>query len=329
MIRSARAFATLLFALTLIAAGAETKKKSTSSAREKSTPKPTAAAKQTPSASSASKRKSTSKAPSSASTRKKPATPAKDEGETPALDTSTSAKPGKEESTSKAQAASTPSAKRSSNKAKASPAPTEPESTESEPTDGARGMLGPTVATIAPENLAELHQQPEWVQQLIRDALILTTQNLGYLFGSSDPKAGGMDCSGAIYHILQSHGFKDVPRDSRGQYAWLADKATLRTVPNQHMADFDFRALRPGDLLFWTGTYQVVNNGAGLPISHVMLFLGIERDTGKPVMWGASDGRTYAGKQRYGVSVFDFKLPRLESKSRFVGFGQLPAPAKR
>jgi hypothetical protein len=65
-----------------------------------------------------------------------------------------------------------------------------------------------------------------------------------------------------------------------------------------------------------------------VPISHVMLYLGTEKATGKPVMWGASDGRSYGGKQRFGVSVFDFKLPRSESKSRFVGFGQLPAKGK-
>lgn len=189
-------------------------------------------------------------------------------------------------------------------------------------------MLGPTVATLAPEALTELRQQPAWLQQLIGDALDLTTKNLGYLFGSSDPKAGGMDCSGTIYYILQQHGYKDAPRDSRNQYAWLAAKGTLRTVADEEMTAFDYRALRPGDLLFWTGTYQV-SNGNGLPISHVMLYLGIEKTSGKPVMWGASDGRTYAGKQRFGVSVFDFKLPKTESKSRFVGFGQLPPPAKR
>jgi peptidoglycan DL-endopeptidase CwlO len=186
-------------------------------------------------------------------------------------------------------------------------------------------MLGPDVATIAPESLVEMRQQPQWVQTLISDALVLSGRNLGYLFGSSNPESGGMDCSGTIYYLLQKHGFKDVPRDSRGQYGWLLNKGTLRTVNEEEMAKFDYRALRPGDLLFWTGTYSVTGD---LPISHVMLYLGTEKETGKPVMWGASDGRTYAGKQRFGVSVFDFKLPRTESKSRFVGFGQLPSMGK-
>jgi peptidoglycan DL-endopeptidase CwlO len=188
-------------------------------------------------------------------------------------------------------------------------------------------MLGPAVATLLPESLVELRQQPEWLQDLIRDALNITTLNLGYLFGSSDPEAGGMDCSGSIYYLLRKHGFKDIPRDSRNQHSWLDSKGTLRNVSNEEMPKFDFRALRPGDLLFWTGTYQV-NNDDAPSISHVMLYLGIEKATGKPIMWGASDGRTYAGKQRFGVSVFDFKLPRPDSKSKFVGFGQLPMPKK-
>jgi hypothetical protein len=69
-----------------------------------------------------------------------------------------------------------------------------------------------------------------------------------------------------------------------------------------------------------------------------MIYLGIDRETGQRVMVGASDGRTFNGKSRYGVSVFDFQLPRPGAKSdlapqaqaetpsttRFIGYG--PAP---
>jgi hypothetical protein len=47
-------------------------------------------------------------------------------------------------------------------------------------------------------------------------------------------------------------------------------------------------------------------------------------------MVGASDGRTYDGKQRFGVSVFDFKLPPPPNSSDaklspvFVGYGRIP-----
>ena len=45
-------------------------------------------------------------------------------------------------------------------------------------------------------------------------------------------------------------------------------------------------------------------------------------------MVGASDGRTYQSQQRFGVSVFDFKMPRADKDEtedgkvhpRFVGY---------
>lgn len=194
---------------------------------------------------------------------------------------------------------------------------------ETEKPTGNNGMLGPMVASLTTDSLSEFNQQPEWLQIIIKDALALSDRNLGYLFGSDNPSNGGMDCSGTIYYILRSHGFKDVPRDSGSQYGWLKNRGTLRTLADADAARFESRSLRPGDLLFWTGTYDVQRE---IPISHVMLFLGTEKKNGKPVMWGASDGRTYDGKQRYGVSVFDFRLPKAESKSKFVGFGQLPMP---
>ncbi len=42
-----------------------------------------------------------------------------------------------------------------------------------------------------------------------------------YKFGSSDPAAGGMDCSGTVYHVLHAAGITGVPRTSSGQYIWV------------------------------------------------------------------------------------------------------------
>lgn len=206
--------------------------------------------------------------------------------------------------------------------ARSTPAPDEPESS-GRTTSG--GMQGPDVAMLSSERLVELSQQPPALQRLIREALTLTEKNLGYLYGSAEPSRGGMDCSGTIYYLLRQAGYKDVPRDSPGQFLWLREKGTLRELKGEEMNRFDAKGLRPGDLLFWSGTYSIERE---VPITHVMLFLGTEKDTGKPVMWGASDGRSYGGKSRYGVSVFDFKLPKPEAKSKFVGFGQLPPPPK-
>jgi peptidoglycan DL-endopeptidase CwlO len=188
--------------------------------------------------------------------------------------------------------------------------------------------LSSNVATIKPEALREFAAQPPKIQQLIRYALSLTEQNLTYKYGSSDPSVGGMDCSGFIYHVLKKAGYIDVPRQSSDQYGWLRQKNEFYAVLSRSTGSFEFRDLRPGDLLFWSGTYQVNRE---IPITHVMIYLGTEKLTDKPVMVGASDGRSYAGVRRSGVSVLDFKMPGREANksdpdlvAKFVGYGKIP-----
>ena len=45
-------------------------------------------------------------------------------------------------------------------------------------------------------------------------------------------------------------------------------------------------------------------------------------------MIGSSDGRTYHGNKRNGVSVFDFIMPRAsivgDQRSTFVGYSRIP-----
>jgi peptidoglycan DL-endopeptidase CwlO len=188
--------------------------------------------------------------------------------------------------------------------------------------------VGSAVATIKAEALREFAAQPLKVQQLIRDSLSLTERNLNYKYGSSDPSAGGMDCSGFVYHVLKNAGYNDVPRQSSDQYAWLRQKNEFYAVLSRSAGSFEFRDLKPGDLLFWSGTYQIDRE---IPITHVMIYLGTEKLTDRPVMVGASDGRSYAGVSRSGVSIFDFKMPSGESNNgahslvaKFVGYGKIP-----
>jgi hypothetical protein len=60
-----------------------------------------------------------------------------------------------------------------------------------------------------------------------------------------------------------------------------------------------------------------------------MIYLGTLKDGGQPVMIGASDGRAFRGKARFGVSVFDFRLPRASSGARFLGYARVPGLVKR
>jgi cell wall-associated NlpC family hydrolase len=183
-------------------------------------------------------------------------------------------------------------------------------------------------ATVAPEEIAEFAAQPPRVQALITAALELTKLNLTYTYGSADPAQGGMDCSGTMSYLLHSQGFKDVPRDSSSQYVWARKAGPFFAVVSKSAESFEFKDLQPGDLMFWTGTYET---GREIPISHVMLYLGTEKKTKKRIMFGSSDGRSYAGIQRWGVSVFDFKMPKADpanpekAKVDFVGYGRIPA----
>ena len=189
------------------------------------------------------------------------------------------------------------------------------------------------VSSIDPESLVNFEFYPPQIQQLVRAAMTLTKQNLRYTFGASDPKAGGMDCSGTIYFLLNSLGLKAVPRQSDEICEWVQVTTLLhRTASADTLEHPEFAALQPGDLLFWSGTYEAGKRKT--PVSHVMLYLGKLKSGNQPVVFGASDGRYYQGERRNGVSVFDFTMPKPDSKSKLYGYGLIPgvgsiaAPAK-
>ena len=227
-----------------------------------------------------------------------------------------------------------PTPKTKSKRKKASPTPTLTESpaatetpspsAEETPAPGKKGW--PNVS-LSPNQIADYDHYPPKVRQIIDAGLALTKQNLGYTYGSADPKNGGMDCSGFIYYVLQQNGLTDVPRDSSQQYVWVRKAGNFNAVLSRHEDSFEFDALKPGDLLFWRGTYNIDRDP---PITHTMIYLGREKRTNKRVMVGSSDGRTYDGKQRWGVSVFDFKMPPPPQSGDakispvFVGYGRIP-----
>lgn len=173
--------------------------------------------------------------------------------------------------------------------------------------------------TILPSHLEEFESNSLPVKNLIEKALKLANMHLGYLYGSADPQNGGMDCSGTIYYLLKEF-LEDVPRQSDEIYTWVWQKGDFIAVNGSDFNSFEFAKLKPGDLLFWSGTYPTTRK---IPVTHVMLYLGKTSKT-SPIMFGSSDGRTYHNKQMYGVSVFDFKLPDKNAKSRFLGYSCIP-----
>ena len=210
------------------------------------------------------------------------------------------------------------------------PSPTEIPSPSSTPTaTPEKTKRGAPNATLLPEAISGFENYPPKVQRLLTSALELTTRNLDYEYGSADPANGGMDCSGFVYFVLKQNGIDDVPRDSSEQYIWLRRTGKFEPVVSQKEDSFEFDNLKPGDLLFWTGTYSIERDP---PITHAMIYLGREKKTGMRVMVGASDGRTYQSQQRFGVSVFDFKMPHADkgeiengkTRPRFVGYAHIP-----
>lgn len=179
------------------------------------------------------------------------------------------------------------------------------------------------VSTIDETELAEFKTQPAKIQVLIRSALALTRLNLTYLFGSNDPGRGGMDCSGTIHHLLSKAGIKDAPRQSDEMCDWVAGKSRLHRISLAASLDHpEFAALKPGDLIFWSGTCEPTMRRT--PVSHVMLYLGTNQKSVKAVVFGASDGRRHEGRRRTGVSVFDLVLPGPGSKAAVHGYGSVP-----
>lgn len=183
-------------------------------------------------------------------------------------------------------------------------------------------------ATILPDEIVEFSGELPRVRKLIESALALTTQDLTYTYSSDDPANGGMDCSGFTYYVLRKNGFADVPRDASSQYIWLRKAGTFRAVLSQKPDTFELDDLRPGDLLFWMGTYVTDHDP---PVTHTMIYLGTEKGTKNRIMAGSSDGRPYHGKSRWGVSVFDFQLTvpsrtpeDKPNRSIFAGYARPP-----
>lgn len=182
-------------------------------------------------------------------------------------------------------------------------------------------------ATISTDEIIGYDNYSPEVRKIIESALALTTQNLGYKYGSADPANGGMDCSGFVYYVLSKNGIGDVPRDAREQYIWVRKAGSFQAVLGHSDDTFELDSLKPGDLLFWSGTYSVDRDP---DITHTMIYLGREKTTNQRVMVGASDGRIYKGQSRFGVSVFEFRVSRLGAKSddkpgpSFVGYGRIP-----
>ena len=149
-----------------------------------------------------------------------------------------------------------------------------------------------------------------------------------YTYGGNGPADNGFDCSGAMHYVLHKVGINS-PRTSSDQFLWVKKYSKLHLVTQSatDLSDESFKHLKPGDLVFWTGTYEPTD-GRKVKITHVGMFLGYEKKDGHSVMVNATNGRTYRGRQGNGFGVYDFRVPRKGSKSRIIGYGTPPGLIK-
>lgn len=174
--------------------------------------------------------------------------------------------------------------------------------------------------SISTSEIVGFDRYPRDIKRLINNALELSGQHLAYKFGSMDPRNNGLDCSGAISYLLKQQEIDDVPRQADEIYKWAWKKGEFYAVNGHQINSFEFAELKPGDLLFWSGTYPVKRDPA---VTHVMMYLGRDHDN-RPLMFGATNGRTYRGRPQSGVGVYDFKVPPPHSKARFLGYACIP-----
>ena len=149
-------------------------------------------------------------------------------------------------------------------------------------------------------------------RQIVEISNDLSRKGIRYRFGGTDPRRG-LDCSATIQLVLNRAGVGGVPRVSQAQYDWLARSGTLGRGRSSSSV---LSSLRPGHLMFWGGTYRTRNK-----VSHVMIYLGQDRRTGKHYMFGA---RSKSTKGIHGHNVDVYEIKSLNGSGRFIGYGAVP-----
>jgi peptidoglycan DL-endopeptidase CwlO len=195
--------------------------------------------------------------------------------------------------------------------------------------DAARAETPPVLeapSLIASSELRDFESLAPPRKKLIEVALKTgtTVKGMPYLFGGNGAADGGFDCSGAMYAVLRQAGL-DPPRTSSDQYLWVKKESELHEISAKatDAEDESLAALKPGDLIFWSGTYSPTD-ARTTRITHVAIFLGHEKKDDRPVMINATNGRSYRGKRCNGFGVYDFVIPRAGGKSKIVGYGTPP-----
>jgi peptidoglycan DL-endopeptidase CwlO len=153
---------------------------------------------------------------------------------------------------------------------------------------------GATPALLETSDLKDFSKLSEPRQKLIESAIKAGKDVAGmpYKYGGNGPKYGGFDCSGAMHYILHQVDL-NPPHTSSAQFLWIKENSKLHLISKtaKDTNDKSFAYLKPGDLVFWSGTYEPTD-GRLTNITHFGMFLGFEKKDGHPVMINATNGRS-------------------------------------
>jgi hypothetical protein len=139
----------------------------------------------------------------------------------------------------------------------------------------------------------------------------IAAQHLRYVYGSNDPSAGGLDCSGFVQVVFRQACGLDLPAEADQQLLYCRQHGQVWDAASGWKPD----ELRPGDLIFYAGPDALPRASQ---VSHVMIYCG----------QGISVGAQGLGRQLTGdtggVGYFRFhvRTPKGivgESGDRFIG----------
>jgi len=181
------------------------------------------------------------------------------------------------------------------------------------------GLHAARLQGVTTSSLKNYNDNPAPVKSIISESIALSQKRLSYIYGSADPKNGGMDCSGTIHYLLSAKLYA-VPREADQQYLWIKKYGKLHVVNSHRFTSPQFKYLKPGDLLFWSGTYKAKR---AHNITHVMLYLGKSKN-GKSLMFGSNTKGSYKDSASHGVGIYEFDVSSRRAKGRFVGYGCIP-----
>jgi hypothetical protein len=143
----------------------------------------------------------------------------------------------------------------------------------------------------------------------------IVQQHLVYLYGSNDPRSGGLDCSGFVQVLFrQAYGI-ELPDEADQQLEYVREHGQVW----DSTSGWTKATLQPGDLIFYAG--PDADSRISL-VSHVMIYCGHGISVGSQGIGKRLDGVTS------GVGYYHFYVRRPkgvlgESGERFVGHRQV------